>query len=1414
MTPQFDPALHAIHELYGLSFFVLGVVLVVLPKLGATLGLARRLNWLAAFGLLHGSLEFVEGARLHASSVWLEGLSNLLLAASFLALLEFGRRAGAGLGPFDGPLRLRGLPVYAAAAAGVALLTLLASDPSNGLRAGIRLFVGAPGGLLAGMALLSVRHGVGDPPMRDWLKVAALTLMVYALFTPFDARPDPNLPWMASTAGFADATGLPVQLPRALCALLLAFAFVAILRRANEQAQAAALDPAVTQASKEKYRTLFDAMEEGYCLREMIFDDRGKGIDYRFLEVNAAFERQFGIQGAQGKPVEGWVEERNPANGRHRWVSAALQPSLLATAQPISTGEPKRFRNDSAELGRWFDVYAFPIGKPGLDRFAARFTDITARQRLEAQLRTSESHLQALLDAVLDGIVSIDARGIIRTVNPAMEQIFGYRSEELLGQSVNLLMPEPQAHEHDGHIRRYLQTAKAHIVGSRREVVGRRKDGSLFHLEIAVNEVRTGDEVVFIGVLRDLTEQKRAELEYKSIIEASSDGFWMIGRDGGFIDVNPAACRMSGYSRAELLAMSVADIDAVQSPEEILGIIEAPRRSGPVRFESRHRRKDGQLIDVEVVVMALDTRGGIVVSFSRDLSERLKDRQALAASEQRLRRRIDGMLPFIGVFDLDGRLVEINQAALRLSGERREDVLGKHLWETSWWSHSPEIRDTMQDALRRAAAGQAVRGDYLAWAGKIGYLTVDVLFSPLHGENGEVIEIVASGVDVTARHNTEQALRKANRAYRVLSAMNQRIVQAEEEAELLRWICEIPTDLGGYRLAWVGRAEDDRERSVRPLAHAGSASGYMAELKVSWDEHSPLGQGPTGRAIRTGATQVKRIADGDADFLPWQAAARKHGFASGISIPMAVQGRIWGALMLYSEEPDAFEPAETELLEKLAADVTYALGALQERRAKSAAERALRLSENQWTAAMDAFQDPTYLLDAERRFVRGNKAFHALARATAQELAGRPIAEILHPQGEAVPCPVCQAQMEKRDAVITLEADHPDNPAGVPIEVSCHIIREPDGTPTDILMSLHDLTRTRQEQEQLRLSEARLAEAQKIARLGNWNWDIQGGALSWSDEVYRIFGLNPQAFGATYEAFLARVHPDDRHRVREAVDQSLRAVRPYAIDHRIRLPDGSIRFVHEQGEVRFDEHGQPLRMIGTVQDITERKVAEMAMLRTLNEKDVLLGELHHRVKNNLQVVSSMLSLQTRHITADNVAQALSDSRERIRSAAILHERLYAADDLGRVDLLEHARYLAERLARLHHQAGQAAQVRVSGVSLPLKLEQALPCALILYELITNALRHTGQGQAAPDIEIVTSRPVEGAIHISVRDRGPGPGGWNENIESAKTLGLTIVRALVKQLRGHIEFRPGQPGTDIVLTVPAQASPQEKEQHDG
>jgi diguanylate cyclase (GGDEF)-like protein/PAS domain S-box-containing protein len=133
----------------------------------------------------------------------------------------------------------------------------------------------------------------------------------------------------------------------------------------------------------------------------------------------------------------------------------------------------------------------------------------------------------------------------------------------------------------------------------------------------------------------------------------------------------------------------------------------------------------------------------------------------------------------------------------------------------------------------------------------------------------------------------------------------------------------------------------------------------------------------------------------------------------------------------------------------------------------------------------------------------------------------------------------------------------------------------------------------------LRASEASLANAQRIARLGNWDWDIIGGTLRWSDEIYRIFGTDPRTFSATYQAFLGLVHPDDRAFVERSVAEALRGA-PYAIDHRIVLADGTVRTVHEQGEVNFDAAGRPVRMAGVVQDVTEKRQRQET-LRKLSE---------------------------------------------------------------------------------------------------------------------------------------------------------------------------------------------------------------------
>ena len=152
-----------------------------------------------------------------------------------------------------------------------------------------------------------------------------------------------------------------------------------------------------------------------------------------------------------------------------------------------------------------------------------------------------------------------------------------------------------------------------------------------------------------------------------------------------------------------------------------------------------------------------------------------------------------------------------------------------------------------------------------------------------------------------------------------------------------------------------------------------------------------------------------------------------------------------------------------------------------------------------------------------------------------------------------------------------------------------------DETDAQTLVVLNDVAwksiQKKRAEDALRLSEASLAEAQRIAGLGNWDWDIVTNELLWSDEIFRIFGWEPQAFGATYETFIGFVHPDDKGLVTTAVDEAL-VNNSYSIDHRIVLPSGEVRYVHEQAEVAYDDSGTPVRMIGTVQDITELKQLE------------------------------------------------------------------------------------------------------------------------------------------------------------------------------------------------------------------------------
>jgi PAS domain S-box-containing protein len=261
--------------------------------------------------------------------------------------------------------------------------------------------------------------------------------------------------------------------------------------------------------------------------------------------------------------------------------------------------------------------------------------------------RITEERMRSVVNHVVDGIISIDDSGVITTFNPAAERIFGYTAEQVIGQNVNVLMPEPYHGEHDSYIANYLRTGEAKIIGIGREVVGRRKDGTTFPMELAISVFRLGDRSNFTGIVRDITERKRAEEELRqaeermrSVVNHVIDGIITIDEQGKVESFNPAAEKLFGYARAEVIGQNVKLLMPEPYHGEHDGYIANYVRTGQAKIigigrEVVGRRKDGSTFPMELAVSAFHIGPrrfftGIV----RDITERKR-------LEHELRQRLD-----------------------------------------------------------------------------------------------------------------------------------------------------------------------------------------------------------------------------------------------------------------------------------------------------------------------------------------------------------------------------------------------------------------------------------------------------------------------------------------------------------------------------------------------------------------------------------------------------------------------------------------------------------------------------------------------------------------------------------------------------------------------------------------------------
>lgn len=252
-----------------------------------------------------------------------------------------------------------------------------------------------------------------------------------------------------------------------------------------------------------------------------------------------------------------------------------------------------------------------------------------------------ESILQAILNTAVDAIITIDAQGLIRMVNPSAERMFGFVADEMLGQNIRMLMPPPYYGEHNGYLRDYLATGNPKIIGIGREVVGQRKDGSTFPIDLAVSESIVGGRHHFTGVVRDLTERKIAEERVAGlgrIIEHSMNEIYIFDAETlQFVEVNLGARENLGYTFDQLAEMTPVDLKPDMTAAAFEQLIEPLRskQEDSIDFETRHRRANGSFYDVEVhLQMSTFEQRDVFVAIILDVSERKQAETRMLQAER------------------------------------------------------------------------------------------------------------------------------------------------------------------------------------------------------------------------------------------------------------------------------------------------------------------------------------------------------------------------------------------------------------------------------------------------------------------------------------------------------------------------------------------------------------------------------------------------------------------------------------------------------------------------------------------------------------------------------------------------------------------------------------------------------------
>ncbi|MEO8434830.1 MAG: PAS domain S-box protein [Pyrinomonadaceae bacterium] len=986
--------------------------------------------------------------------------------------------------------------------------------------------------------------------------------------------------------------------------------------------------------------------------------------------------------------------------------------------------------------------------------------------------------LRAALDAIPDAVFVKDFEGRYRMINSAGARFIGKPVEEIIGQDDSALFSPESARDIIRRDREIMQTRKPQTFEEDSTANG------VTVTYLATKDVycdAEGKVIGLIGIARDVTERKRAEKarreaerKYRDIFENAGEGIFQATPAGQFIAANPAMARMHGFASPEEFIKGRNGAGRLSL--ELTRLLKA--QAVVSGFEQQVPRKDGSEIWISLNARAVKDAQGEDWYYEgtvQDITDRKRAEDSLRESEERYRELFENAKDAIYVHDLSGKYLSVNRAAEKLIGYPRQAILGKNFADFFSAEQLQQVRESFCRKLTEHGE-TTYETEVTARDGR----SVPVeISSRLIYENGSVKGVQGMARDITERKRAEDALRKTEQEQRELAQRLEveraRLAEAQAVAKVGSW----ELDLRNNILTW-----SDETYRIFEMDRTKFEASYEAFL----ERVHPEDRATVDRAY------TESIAS-------HQSYAIDHRMPMENGSTKIVHER---CRHYYAEDGTPIRSVGT------CQDITHL----------KQAEEALRESEERFSKAFHsspaalsiALLDGGTLLEVNDSFLRetGYERDEVIGRTTcdiglwADPEFRRTMTGLLREQGRAADLEFKYRRKsgEIRDGLLSVDL----------IELS--------GNPC-VLGIGQDITERKRGEEQLKMREAQLMDAQSLAHIGSWEWDIAADRVTWSDELYRIWRVKPEEFAGTYEDVLRRVHPDDRERFKSAVETAYREHRPYSFEHRMLRADGTIGFLHARGTVVLDENQNPIRMFGTGQDITELKRAEdeikatndqlralSASLRSAREEEGarIARELHDELGSALTSLNWDLEEIDRSLERGGQT-GISSVREKISGMSTLVDstintirrisselRPSILDDLGLMEAIEwQAQQFQLRTGIAYH--GDCSLDNVN-----LNREQSTAVFRIFQEALTNILRHA----EATRFAVAISRE-DGNFVLTVSDNGRG---INANeISGPQSLGLLGMSERAHLIGGTVSIAGiGGHGTAVRVRVPmAQAS---------